>query len=137
MTMSQEQSTSAKNEYYNCMNVSAVRNFDASPELIYDRLLKLESTKVCFSVRRWFSLLNYNGRCEITPGVFLASPLHLLRYLRWVTFSCCTAHLLIIISYPCTAKVHPDLTSRTTRRRLISTCHPSTAQMRWRQAAYE
>ncbi|KAF8325513.1 hypothetical protein F5887DRAFT_1085399 [Amanita rubescens] len=40
MTMSQDPSTSAKDLYYTCVNDSTIRDFDVTPELIYERLLR-------------------------------------------------------------------------------------------------
>ena len=56
MTVSQDPSTSAKDSYYKCVNDSAVRDFDVTPELVYERLLS--STYVRFSACQWGILLN-------------------------------------------------------------------------------
>ena len=131
--MTRDPSTGAQDVYYNCVNSSATQSFEVTPEHVYDRLLSSSSTGVCISLLQWEStqsmsqLRNHAG--GISGLTFAFSAILAVSYR-----SCCTTHRLIIISYLCTAKVHSNLTSSTTRHHLISTCRPSTAQMRWRQA---
>lgn len=59
MTMSQDPSAGAKDLYYKCVNDTATRGPDVTPELIYEHLLKKTgeqappSTNVCISVFLW------------------------------------------------------------------------------------
>ena len=53
MTISQDPNIGARDLYYKCVNVSVTREFDVTPELIYDRLLR--STDVCIFVFQWKS----------------------------------------------------------------------------------
>lgn len=113
---------------------SAVRNFKATPQDIYDGLLR--TANVCFFIcqrRNLHTRLQQQPQDHAQGISSLAFAFASILDVSYV--SSCVMRALIITSFLCLAEAYHNLTPGTIN--LALTCRHSTVQMRRRQIAYE